>query len=55
MTLTREDKIWFSRLAFLLLHGINDIICGQYKTEIAIHRGKDILKFGKTDKSIFEE
>lgn len=55
MSLTREDKIWLSRLAALMIGALAEIIVGAYKTQIAINRIKDLLKFGTDDKSLYME
>ena len=49
--MTREDKVWLSRLAALVIGAVNEIVCGQYKTQIAVARVKDILRFGMDDES----
>lgn len=51
MALTREDKVWLTRLAALIVSAVNEIICGQFKTQIAIDRVQDILSYGLDDKS----
>ena len=53
--LTREDKIWLSQLAYLLLRGISEVIVGDYKTMISARRAKDILDFGETGKSSYTD
>ena len=46
--ITREDKIWLSRLAALIVGSITAVIIGAFKTQIAVARVADILKFGQT-------
>jgi hypothetical protein len=50
-SLGREDKIWLSQLAALVVGAVNAIVCGAFKTQIAVERVKDILQFGTADKS----
>jgi hypothetical protein len=54
MTLSREDKIWLAKLAGLVVRAISEVIVGTYKTVDSINRVKDIVRFGATDKSIYE-
>jgi len=49
--LKREDKIWLSKLAALLLRGIVEATISRESTRVAIYRYNDILDFGQTDKS----
>lgn len=55
MSLTREDKIWLSRLAALIIDAVNEIVCSQFKTQVAISRVKDVLKFGVDDNTLYLE